>query len=243
MGVLKDLGSSLDLSADAINKMLTASPIDLSGLVGTDCKIKLQAIDWMTLANCATVEVLPSKSNSNQYFILRTGDTDTCFTTVFYYIYDVLFADASNYAAVKGLLSSALGGMSGMVVGILDDLVAQGKVGMYGTVLDALGTPGDEPINPDNPDNPEDPDKPVDPDKPGTSDKPGTGNSDKNSSADDLKDKIDNLKNTNKVKSPSIPNTGVETGIAFGSVLLIVSIAASVVIIAFMKKRKASDNQ
>lgn len=246
MGVLKDLGSSLDLSAESINKMLTASPIDLSGLVGTDCKIKLQAIDWMTLANCATVEVLPSKSNSNQYFILRTGDTDTCFTTVFYYIYDVLFADASNYAAVKGLLSSALGGMSGMVVGILDDLVAQGKVGMYGTVLDALGTPGDEPINPDNPDNPdnpEDPDKPVDPDKPGTSDKPGTGNSDKNPSADALKDKIDNLKNTNKVKSPSIPNTGVETGIAFGSVLLIVSIAASVVIIAFMKKRKASDNQ
>lgn len=246
MGILKDLGSSLDLSAEAINKMLTASPIDLSGLVGTDCKIKLQAIDWMTLANCATVEVLPSKSNSNQYFILRTGDTDTCFTTVFYYIYDVLFADASNYAAVKGLLSSALGGMSGMVVGILDDLVAQGKVGMYATVLDTFGTPGDEPINPDNPDNPNNPDdsnKPVNPDNQDKSDKPGSGNSGKSPSADDLKDKIDNLKNSNKVKSPSIPNTGVETGIAFGSVLLFVSIAASVVIIAFMKKRKASDNQ
>lgn len=42
MGVLKDLGSSLDLSADAINKMLTASPIDLGEL----CALQWQDISF-----------------------------------------------------------------------------------------------------------------------------------------------------------------------------------------------------
>lgn len=150
LGVLSGLGASLDLSADSINNMITAQPIDLTGVAGSDCKIQLKAIDWNALGNCATVSACPSNGNYNNVFVLRTGETDSCFSTVMYYLYDVLFADANNYVSVKVLLNSVLGSMpasiSEMVLGATDRWVQIGSEKTYGEILDTLGTPGPTPI-------------------------------------------------------------------------------------------------
>ncbi len=121
LGIVSGLASSINLTKESIDNKLTGSPIDLSSLAGTDCKIQLKAIDWEKLANCATVKSVPSASNSNAYFILRTGDAESCFTTVFYYVYSVIFSDTANYNSIKTLLQSVLGGtISGLVTGITD---------------------------------------------------------------------------------------------------------------------------
>ncbi|MFR5875658.1 MAG: fibronectin type III domain-containing protein [Eubacterium sp.] len=136
LGMLSGLAGSLDLSAQAINDKLTSSPIDLTSLAGTECKIHLKAIDWEKLANCATVKSTSSVSNSNAYFVLRTGDTETCFTTVFYYVYSIAFADSENYSTIKTLLNSLLGGtIAGIVTGITDKFAGKNFVDGYGDFL------------------------------------------------------------------------------------------------------------
>lgn len=240
LGLLSGLGASLDLSADAVNKMITAAPIDLTSVAGKECKIQLKAIDWMKLANCATVESHTSKSNSNAYFILRTGDTDTCFTTVFYYLYDVLFADSANYAAVKTLLNGVLGNLSGMVIGALDSMVALGKEGMYGKILDMLGTPGDTPIEPEDPDkpvDPEDPDKPTDPQDPDVPTDPETPDGDDG-------DKLPVIPGADDedTDSPTIPDTGAaENVVTAFAVLVAVSVALATAIFFVMRKKGLID--
>lgn len=102
-GLLSSLASSLDLSGDSINKMITAQPIYINGN-----PIQLQAIDWLKLGNCATVSSVKSKSNGNDYLMLRTGDTDTCFTTVYYYVYDVFFADENNLESLQKIINTSI---------------------------------------------------------------------------------------------------------------------------------------
>ena len=179
--LLTGLTENLDLSGKFFNNLLTQSPIDLSGLVGTDCKLQLKAIDWKKLANCCTVKSVPSHSNHNDYFLLRTGETDTVFTTVFYYVYDVAFADKANYKALTAAIKAKAGALSSTILGYTDHFVAAGKVATYGEILDLLGTPGDEPIDPGNNNNK--PSKPSN-NKPGTT-KPG--NKGNQSKSDDNK--------------------------------------------------------
>lgn len=145
--LLTGLTENLDLSGSFFNNLLTKDPIDLTGVVGKTCKIQLKAIDWKKLANCCTVKSIPSHSNHNKYFVLRTGETDTAFTTVFYYLYDVAFADKANYKAIKALIQQMMGDSASTVLSITDQFVSMGKVATYGQVLDLLGTPGDEPID------------------------------------------------------------------------------------------------
>ncbi len=147
-GLLSDLAKSLDLSGDWINHKLCDNPLVING-----ASIQLRPIDWLKLGNCATVSSAESKSNDNDYLMLRTGDTDTCFTTVFYYLYDVLLADEDNYAQVKKLLSGMLNSnIYGIVADVTDKLVSYGNVEAYSRVLYWLGTEGQELI--DSPDNP-----------------------------------------------------------------------------------------
>ena len=145
--LLTGLTENLDLSGNFFNNLLTKDPIDLTGVVGKECKIQLKAIDWKKLANCCTVKSVPSHSNHNKYFVLRTGETDTVFTTAFYYLYDVAFADKANYKTIKALIQQLMGDSASTVLAITDQFVSMGKVATYGQVLDLLGTPGDEPID------------------------------------------------------------------------------------------------
>lgn len=94
-------------------------------------------IDWKALANSATVERIDSVTSTNMYAILRTGETDSCFSTLFYYIYGVLFANDYNYASLKTLLNN-LGFPSfimGTVISALDGLKSVVKVALRSVVL------------------------------------------------------------------------------------------------------------
>lgn len=124
---LAGLAGSLDLSAKAINNMLAGIEINLSGSV-----IRFKPVNWSLLADCCIVSAVESKSNSNEYFMLRTGDVDSCFTNIFYYIYDVIFADKGNYKAIKSLLNSALdGALLSIVNNIIDTMAYAGKLPAY----------------------------------------------------------------------------------------------------------------
>ncbi len=143
LGILSGLANSIDISAKSINNALS-SPIDLSSLAGKECTLKLKAVNWSKLANCATVKSVASASNSNAYFVLRTGDTETCFTTVFYYIYSVLFGNSENYSNVKELLNSLLGGAAGIVTKITDKFAGKDEVSGYEQFLNLFKAPQKE---------------------------------------------------------------------------------------------------
>lgn len=238
MGMLSGLAGSLDLSKEVINGMITGAVIDLTSVAGTDCKITLKEIDWAALANCCTVESHKSVSNSNEYFILRTGETDTCFTTVFYYLYDVLFADAANYKSLTTLLNGvvgSLGPIGNLVMGYVEGWHDAGAVEAYGSILDMLGTPGDTPIEPEDPD-PEDPDPtdPTDPEDPDDG-KPGDGG---NGSTDG--DKKPNLNPPTNSKNPLIPNTGAEEVASFCLSTVVIGAAVALVVLSIMRKKKTN---
>lgn len=141
MGMLSGLAGSLDLSQKAITDKLIGQPIDLTSIAGTKCELKLKPIDWNKLANCATVKVMPSASNTNEYFVLRTGDTTTCFTTVFYYIHAVAFADKANYEAIKNLINTKLSAVADIITDITNGFADVNQVEAYKKLLNFFQQP------------------------------------------------------------------------------------------------------
>lgn len=142
LGVLNGLAGSLDLSTEAINNMIPDT-IDIGSLVGGDTELVLNIgdIPWSTLADCATLSAVPSSTITNAYTLLRTGDTDSCLSTVLYWLYDVALADADTYAALKdlivGLVPDNLTSLINTVIAqVLDPVQAAGKVDGYGLLLD-----------------------------------------------------------------------------------------------------------
>lgn len=254
MGVLSGMLGGLDISKTAINNML-AQPIDLSSLIGSKLTITLPPIDWAKLADCCTLETVESSSDFNKYFILRNGDTDSAFSTVFYYIYKVVFADEDVYAAVRKLATDNLGSLASIVTKNTDRWAEIGDVAAYGEILDLIGTPtGDEiekpkPEEPDDPKPPVDPENPTDPDEPSKPNKPsnpGSNNNDKaNQTLDDILNnaKNQNTKDTqtkkNSIKAPSIPKTGAEKAAdALIAVSALVAIGAAGSLVMLKKKNK-----
>lgn len=239
-GLLKDMLGGLDVSKKAINALL-AQPIDLTDLIGI--KLTLPPIDWATLADCCTLEVVESSTDTNKYFILRNGDTDTVFTTLFYYVYDVVFADEATYKAIRKLLTDNLGALASMVTNYTDNWVKIGKVDTYGEVLDLLGTPtGDvieKPVTPVDPENPNKPNKP--------SDNNNNNNNNNNPNVnkpnlDDLLNKGDktNGNSTTKknVKNPFIPKTGGEsTAYVMMAVYSVLALAIGAAAVVYKKKK------
>ena len=143
-GLLSGLAGSLDLSTAAINNMIPDS-IDIGALIGdgTELVLNIGDLPWSTLANCATLSAVPSKSIYNENVLLRTGDADSCFSTVFYWLYDVALADADTYAALKdlivGLVPDNLTSLINTVIAqVLDPIVAAGKIDGYGLLLDNI---------------------------------------------------------------------------------------------------------
>lgn len=255
MGVLEGMLGGLDVSKTAINNMI-AQPIDLSGLTGSELTITLPPIDWAKLADCCTLQAVESSTDFNKYFILRNGDTDSAFSTVFYYIYQVVFADADVYAAVRKLITDNLGGLASMVTNYTDTWVRIGAVDTYGEVLELLGTPtGDviekpsTPVDPENPDDPSNPDKPNNGGNSGSSsvvdkikDLLGIGGNksdkdDKNTSSSDRNNSLIKKKNT---KNPLIPKTGgEETAVVMTAVYAVLAVAIASAAVVY-KKRKHS---
>ena len=150
-GPLLDLTTlGLDLSTEAINNLIPDS-IDIGSLVGDGIELVLNIGDlpWTTLANCATLSAVPSSTITNAYTLLRTGETDSCMSTIFYWLYDVALADDDTYAAlktlIKGVVPSDLASLVDSVISmVIDPAQAAGKIDGYGLVLDnALigGTP------------------------------------------------------------------------------------------------------
>ena len=150
-GPLLDLTTlGLDLSTEAINNLIPDS-IDIGSLVGdgTELVLNIGNLPWTTLANCATLSAVPSSTITNAYTLLRTGETDSCMSTIFYWLYDVALADDDTYAAlktlIKGVVPSDLASLVDSVISmVLDPAQAAGKIDGYGLVLDnALigGTP------------------------------------------------------------------------------------------------------
>lgn len=236
LGVLSGVVSGLDVSKNAINALL-AQPIDLTDLIGI--KLTLPPIDWAALADCCTLEVVESSTDSNKYFILRNGDTDTVFTTLFYYVYDVVFADEDTYKAIRKLLTDNLGALASMVTNYTDNWVKIGKVDTYGEVLDLLGTPTGDVI--------EKPVTPVDPENPNKPNKPSDNNNNNNPNVnkpnlDDLLNKGDktNGNSTTKknVKNPLIPKTGGEsTAYVMMAVYSVLALAIGAAAVIYKKKK------
>lgn len=255
-GLLKDMLGGLDVSKKAINNLI-AQPIDLSGLTGSPLTITLPPINWTKLANCCTLQSVESSSDFNKYFILRNGDVDSAFSTVFYYIYDVVFADKDVYAAVRKLITDNLGGLASMVTNYTDVWAEVGAVDAYGEILDLLGEETGDEI--------EKPAKPVDPDEP--SDDNNNNNTSGNGSSSGSLSIIDKLKdlfglggknngnngssnssNANNsdakkknLKNPLIPKTGgEESAYVMGAVYAVLAAAIAVSFVAY-KKRKSSE--
>ena len=143
-GLLSGLAGSLDLSTAAINNMIPDT-IDIGALIGdgTELVLNIGDLPWTTLANCATLSAVPSKSIYNENVLLRTGDADSCFSTVFYWLFDVALADADTYAALKdlivGLVPDNLTSIINTVIAqVLDPIVAAGKIDGYGLLLDNI---------------------------------------------------------------------------------------------------------
>ena len=236
LGVLSGVVSGLDVSKKAINALL-AQPIDLTDLIGI--KLTLPPIDWAALADCCTLEVVESSTDTNKYFILRNGDTDTVFTTLFYYVYDVVFADEATYKAIRKLLTDNLGALASMVTNYTDNWVKIGKVDTYGEVLDLLGTPTGDVI--------EKPVTPVDPENPNKPNKPSDNNNNNNPNVnkpnlDDLLNKGDktNGNSTTKknVKNPFIPKTGGEsTAYVMMAVYSVLALAIGAAAVIYKKKK------
>lgn len=237
-GLLKDMLGGLDVSKKAINALL-AQPIDLTDLIGI--KLTLPPIDWAALADCCTLEVVESSTDTNKYFILRNGDTDTVFTTLFYYVYDIVFADEATYKAIRKLLTDNLGALASMVTNYTDNWVKIGKVDTYGEVLDLLGTPTGDVI--------EKPVTPVDPENPNKPNKPSDNNNNNNNNPNVNKPNLDDLLNkgdkTNgnsttkkNVKNPFIPKTGGEsTAYVMMAVYSVLALAIGAAAVVYKKKK------
>ncbi len=139
-----DLSSlSIDLSTDAINDLIPDT-IDVGSLIGdgTELVLNIGDIPWSELADCVTLSAVPSSTIYHEYTLLRTGETDSCLSTIMYWLYDVVFADADTYATVKNLILDLIPSSYQFLVRIilftnLFDLVqAAGKVDGYGILLD-----------------------------------------------------------------------------------------------------------
>lgn len=133
---LAGLAGNLDLSAKAVNNIIAGVTIQID----EETAITLKPINWHILSDCATVEAVESHSNANKYVMLRTGDTDSCFSTVFFYIHNLIFADAANYAAVRALLEANLSGIAlSTVIRITDKLTVADRNAAFAQFLALTG--------------------------------------------------------------------------------------------------------
>ncbi len=143
---LAGLADGLDLSGDAINNMITGAAININ-VNDVTYSLKLKPIDWDIIADCATVSAVKSSTFTNDYTFLRTGEVDSCFTNIFYYVYNLIFADKSNNAAITALVGSALSGIAqSTVVNLLNALNTGNKYSSYAAFLKLMAKKGETPL-------------------------------------------------------------------------------------------------
>ena len=143
LGMLSGLAGSLDLSTAAINNLIPDS-IDVGALIGdgTELVLNIGDLPWSTLANCATLSAVPSSTIYNEYTLLRTGETDSCISTVMYFLYDVALADDATYNAIKTLVKGVVpDNLSSLIDGVFEIALnpahdAGNRYDGYGLILD-----------------------------------------------------------------------------------------------------------
>lgn len=144
-GTLAGALGGLDLGTAAINNMIPDSftiPVNDT----TNITLNIGDINWARLADCATLSVVPSVSNSNAYTLLRTGEPETVFTEIFYLLYTALFGDPdvdmtqynNTMAALKTVINNDILWM--FVDAIAENTIVKGKEYTYGQILDLFST-------------------------------------------------------------------------------------------------------
>lgn len=76
---------AVEITPEYVNCILKGIeiPVDEQG----NNTIRLKAINWRLFADCVTVKTVKSSSDDYDYFVLRTGETDSAAANIFYYIH------------------------------------------------------------------------------------------------------------------------------------------------------------
>ncbi|MGN0561206.1 MAG: hypothetical protein ACI4K6_00180 [Candidatus Fimenecus sp.] len=135
--ILSGLTSSLDLSGDGINNMLTAEPLQIELSEGNTISIQLRDVNWYALSHCGTAYCADSVRADNIYRVGIEADKVKTFSVLYYYLYDILFTEPNLSSLKEGVKNESA--VVGFVASpVLNSIAKMGKVDSYGLVLDTL---------------------------------------------------------------------------------------------------------
>ena len=129
---------AIEITPELVNYVIKGIeiPLDEEG-VNT---VRLKAINWRIFGDCTTAETKKSSSDDHEYFVLRTGDTDSAVANIFFYIYEVAFADKQNFNAIRNMME-AQGVPYSMLVN-MDRMAKMGRNPAFGDFLKQFGKAG-----------------------------------------------------------------------------------------------------
>lgn len=141
--VLGDGYGDIDITPQMVNSLITSMefPVDEEG----EDTIRLKAINWRIFSDCTTLETKKSSSDDYEYFVLRTGETDSTVVNIFYYIYEVMFADKKNYKAVRKVVETNFADdkdKRDSMLSVLDEMAALGRNPACGAFIEQFGSEG-----------------------------------------------------------------------------------------------------
>ena len=133
----------IEITPQMVNSLITSMefPVDEEG----NDTIRFKAINWRIFSDCTTLETKKSSSDDYEYFVLRTGETDSAVVNMFYYVYEVMFADKKNYKAVRKVVETNFADdkdMKDSMLKSLDEMASMGRNPACGAFLESFGEPG-----------------------------------------------------------------------------------------------------
>lgn len=133
----------IEITPQMVNSIITSMefPVDEEG----NDTIRFKAINWRIFSDCTTLETKKSSSDDYEYFVLRTGETDSTVVNMFYYVYEVMFADKKNYKAVRKVVETNFADdkdMKDSMLKSLDEMASMGRNPACGAFLESFGEPG-----------------------------------------------------------------------------------------------------
>lgn len=140
---LGDEYSDIEITPQLVNSVITGMEI-LVDEEGNDT-IRLKAINWRIFSDCTTAETKKSSTDDYDYFVLRTGETDSAVVNLFYYIYEVVFADKKNYKAVRKMVETNFGDdeeTKETMLNSLDEMASLGRNPAFGVFINQFGKAG-----------------------------------------------------------------------------------------------------
>lgn len=133
----------IEITPQMVNSLITSMefPVDEEG----NDTIRFKAINWRIFSDCTTLETKNSSTDDYEYFVLRTGETDSTVVNIFYYVYEVMFADKKNYKAVRKMVENNFADNEEMkenILASLDETASLGRNPACGAFLESFGEPG-----------------------------------------------------------------------------------------------------